>query len=975
MFGLQYNEPVSFSIPDLMKNIIYLFLFLIVPLIGSSQTLFRSGKFLHHSTGQNIWGPNGSSTSVPLQIQIYNTSHGYTGANAVSMVEQQWPLHPWQNEWERWHRIFANQDPQANILPVLAANKIVVIKSCFPSSEMTGYGQPSDTLAFTTKTVYNYKWHWRNFVNVMRQHPGNFFVIWTNAPHLATQTNPLAASLSKKFTTWAKDTLAQGLDSEFGEFPPNVYVFHYFAKLSDANGYELPQYGISSGDSHPNALATALIDPQFVNEIFDAAIAYEQGGTTLSITPSSKNVTSPAGVTSFSVSCNTSWTATSNAGWCTATPSGSGNGTIYANYLANTGSTSRTATFTISAPGAGNQTVTVIQAASAVSLVVTPANQNVAATAGNCSFTVVTGTSWSALSNAGWCVVTPSGTGNGTITANFTANSGSTARIATITVSASGTSSQTVTVTQASTVPALTATPAIQNVTAAAGSTSFSVTSNTNWTVQGNASWCTITPSGTGNGTIAVNYTANTGTTARTAILTVSATGVTNVTLTVTQAQASATVILSATPSNQNVAFTAGGTSFAVTSNTNWTVLSNSTWCVVTPSGNGNGTISANYTTNSGSASRMATITLSAIGTSNVLVTVTQSSSSPELIVSPSNQSVAAGAGSTIFTVQSNIAWAAQSFSSWCTVTPSGSGNGTINANFTANTATSPRTATIKVSAAGMSNRMVTITQAGAPPFLTISPPNQNVSETAGNKVFAVKSNTNWTAQSNSSWCSVTSTGSGNSILTANYVGNPGATRIATITVSASGANNQFVTITQAGIPTKQSLVFDNISVPFSAGEYLFPADLIVNRTLQSDAGWCQIVLSGEENGDLMALYEENNLENDRIALVTVIENGSDPMIFSIIQSGRTAIPMFADMKSVQIFPNPSDGTFKLLIANPDKKVVQVMISDLIGRPVYQESFTGDVSENLDLKKDGTGIYSVVITDGSSIQSRRIIIK
>ena len=959
-----------------MKKIIYLILFFIVPFFSSSQTLFRSGKFLHHSTGQNIWGPNGSSTSIPLQIQIYNTSHGYTGTNAVSMVEQQWPLHPWQNEWERWHRIFDNQDPQANILPVLAANKIVVIKSCFPSSEMTSYGQPSDTLAFTTKTVYNYKWHWRNFVNVMRQHPGNFFVIWTNAPHLATQTNPLAASLSKKFTSWAKDTLAQGLDPEFGEFPPNVYVFHYFAKLSDANGYELPQYGISSGDSHPNALATALIDPQFVNEIFDAAIAYEQGGTTLSVTPSSKNVTSSAGVTSFSVSCNTSWTVTSNAGWCSATPSGSGNGTINATYLANTGITSRTATLTISAPGAGNQTVTVIQAASVVTLVVTPANQNVAATAGNTTYTVVTSTNWSALSNAGWCTVTPSGTGNGNITANFTANTGSSARTATITVSATGTASQTVTVTQASTLLVLTAAPANQDVTAAAGSTTFSVTSNTNWTVQDNVSWCTFTPSGTGNGTITVNYTTNSGSTSRTATLTVSATGVVNVTLTVTQAQASATVILSATPSNQNVTFTAGGTSFAVTSNASWSVLSNSAWCIVTPSGNGNGTISANYTSNTGSEFRTAIITLSATGANNVQVTVTQSSSSPILVISPSNQSVTAGAGSAIFTVQSNIAWAVQSFSSWCTVTSSGFGNGVINANYSANTATSPRTATIKVSAAGMSNRMITVTQAGAPPFLTIAPPNQNVSETAGNKVFAVKSNTNWSAQSNSSWCSVTSNGSGNSIITANYAANPGAsTRVATITLAANGVNNQYVTVTQAGIANKQSLVFENVSVPFTAGEYLFPSDLTVNYTIQSDAVWCQIVSTGSDIDGLMAVYEENILVSDRMALLTVSRNGSEPLTFSLFQSGRLTNSMVSDLNSIQMFPNPSDGTFKLLIANPDKKVVQVIISDLIGRLVYHETFTGDVSENPDLKKVGTGIYSVVITDGSSIQSRRIIIK
>lgn len=263
-----------------MKKNLYLFLLIIVPFICKSQTHFRSGRFLHHSTGGNIWGPNGSSTSIQDQIAIYNTAHGYTGDDLVEMDQQWWPSGG-NNEWEYWRRIFDNQAPEANILPILTNNKIVVIKSCFPSSEITGPGQPSDTLIYTRKTVYNYKWHWRHIVQVMAQHPDNFFVIWTNAPLLATNTNPAAALLTKNFCKWAKDTLAQGIDPELGVFPPNIYVFDYFSKLTDASGYELPQFAVGSEDSHPNSAATELVAPQFVTEIFDAALFYEQGEQTL----------------------------------------------------------------------------------------------------------------------------------------------------------------------------------------------------------------------------------------------------------------------------------------------------------------------------------------------------------------------------------------------------------------------------------------------------------------------------------------------------------------------------------------------------------------------------------------------------------------------------------------------------------------------------------------------------------------------
>jgi hypothetical protein len=238
-----------------------------------AQTLFRSGIFLHHSTGANIWGPNGASTTIPIQMTNYNTAHTYTGVYAVTMNEEWWA--PSDNEWSTQHDFFEDPSPVTGIGYYLPTNKIIVIKSCFPSSAIEAVGQASDTLNPTYKSIYNYKWHWRHILNVMRSHPGNFFVIWTNAPLVAGATNATEALNSHRFCKWAKDTLAAGLDPVFGAFPSNVYVFDFFHKLTDANGYLMSQYAQSGSDSHPNTAATNLVAPQFVSEIFNASIAYE----------------------------------------------------------------------------------------------------------------------------------------------------------------------------------------------------------------------------------------------------------------------------------------------------------------------------------------------------------------------------------------------------------------------------------------------------------------------------------------------------------------------------------------------------------------------------------------------------------------------------------------------------------------------------------------------------------------------------
>lgn len=346
---------------------------------------------------------------------------------------------------------------------------------------------------------------------------------------------------------------------------------------------------------------------------------------------------------------------------------------------------------------------------SGVTLSVAPANQSVTPPAGTTNFTVTCPIAWAAVSNStSWCTVTPSGTGNGTVIATYTENTTVNQRVASITVSATGAPSQTVTVTQSGVSPTLSVSPQNQNVTAPAGTTNFTVSSNTDWTVSSDATWCTPTLTGSGNGTIVATYTENLTSTPRVANLMVTVTGITQ---TVTVTQEGATPTLAVLPSNQNVAAAAGFTTFNVTSNSSWTVTSNMSWCVPTASGTGNGNIDAVYEENTSTSSRIATLTVIVTGLSPVTVTVTQAGITPTLGVQPPNQDVTFSAGTTSFAVSSNTDWSASSNSPWCTVTPSGYGNGTIVANYSANPNNIQRIASILVTVTGLSIP-VTVTQA-----------------------------------------------------------------------------------------------------------------------------------------------------------------------------------------------------------------------------------------------------------------------
>ncbi|HQG45653.1 MAG TPA: BACON domain-containing protein, partial [bacterium] len=80
--------------------------------------------------------------------------------------------------------------------------------------------------------------------------------------------------------------------------------------------------------------------------------------------------------------------------------------------------------------------------------------------------------------------------------------------------------------------------PSSQPVANTAGFTTFTITSDTNWTVSDDAEWLSVSPAnGHGGSSLTATYEANPGTSSRTATITVTADDVTR-TVTVVQAAA-----------------------------------------------------------------------------------------------------------------------------------------------------------------------------------------------------------------------------------------------------------------------------------------------------------------------------------------------------------------------------------------------------------------------------------------------------
>ena len=387
-------------------------------------------------------------------------------------------------------------------------------------------------------------------------------------------------------------------------------------------------------------------------------------------------------------------------------------------------------TVTYNTPGTYSVSLTVTNAAGSDSLTrtnyitvmelspflnVSPSSLSVGNSAGSTSFSITSNTGWSVSESDGWLSVSPaSGSNNGTVDVTYTANTSTSPRTGIITVSGSGAASETVTVTQSGVSPFLNVSPSSLSVGNSSGSTSFSITSNTSWSVSESDGWLSVSPaSGSNNGTVDVTYTANTSTSPRTGIITVSGSGAASETVTVTQSGVSP--FLNVTPPSLSVGNSAGSMSFSITSNTSWSVSESDGWLSVSPvSGSNNGTLDVTYTANTSTSPRTGIITVSGSGTASETVTVTQSGVSPFLNVSPSSLSVSNSSGSMSFSITSNTSWSVSESDGWLSVSPvSGSNNGTVDVTYTANTSTSPRTGIITVSGSGAASETVMVTQSG----------------------------------------------------------------------------------------------------------------------------------------------------------------------------------------------------------------------------------------------------------------------
>lgn len=561
--------------------------------------------------------------------------------------------------------------------------------------------------------------------------------------------------------------------------------------------------------------------------------------------------------------------------------------------------------------------------------------------------------------------------------------------------------------------PFISISPVVRIVEPLGGSVNYNVTSNTSWTLSSDATWAVLgQTSGTGYAVITVNYEANTGSDRLATFTGVASYGSTATAMLSQYDYCSTGNSWGAWNSTDNWQYTTcmfGGeyATFPVTAGEkyNWSLCAihgaNAPFesQLTLRNATGNSFIAYSHN-NCGPGDNGAFIDWIADFTGNVRVYLhkfdCQSQNTcnylgykkgnlepPFLIVAPAEQEAPYTAGTTTFDLLSNTTnwWVTESIT-WLSVAPaSGSGNGTLTVSYDANQVPIPRSGEITISAPFVPNVVVVVNQAGAPPYLTVTPLERNVSHPAGTTTFSVTSNTDWNVSESVPWLTVSPmNGALNGTLTVSYDENTAlATRSGQITLSAFETPDVIVTVNQAGYPIPANIIVSPYTVAPGVYQCYNASQTITVQYYTILSGGAVNLVAGQNVRLLDGTHARSGsylhawistVDHCLIIPPPVLLAVKDEKVFPSEQPYEIQVTD----KFFKVYPNPTTGMFTLELAREDDtETITIEIYSMLGENLMRTDLPAVSHYQFNLQERQSGMYLIRVTRGEKIGFVKII--
>lgn len=406
-----------------------------------------------------------------------------------------------------------------------------------------------------------------------------------------------------------------------------------FVKVYDGATTSSGLIGVYSGTALPAAVSSTGNSMLIVFTTDGGVVAsgwsasYTSTMPSLEVTPGSQQISSEPGTTTFNVLSNIDWSVTEYSGWLTAVKTDAS--TLTVSYTENKSVSNRSAQITLNGAGVPSQNILVNQNGANPTLSISPEASPVSTASGTTTFTISSNIDWTVSVSSDWLTATK--TDSITLTIIYDENKSLSPRSADIIVSGVGVNALNIWIDQSAVSPFLAVIPESRTVSSTEGTTSFTVSSNIDWSASENSDWLSIVK--TDSISLTVIYDKNISIVPRPAEITVSGAGVTSQNILVTQSGASP--ILSIEPHSAPVSSASGSITFTVISNIDWSVSEIADW--LSAAKTDATTLTVNYDENTSVDSRSAEVTSGGEGVISQSVLINQEGAIPTPVTSISD--------------------------------------------------------------------------------------------------------------------------------------------------------------------------------------------------------------------------------------------------------------------------------------------------------------------------------------------------
>lgn len=168
-----------------------------------------------------------------------------------------------------------------------------------------------------------------------------------------------------------------------------------------------------------------------------------------------------------------------------------------------------------------------------------------------------------------------------------------------------------------------------------------------------------------------------------------------------------------------------------------------------------------------------------------------------------------------------------------------------------------------------------------------------------------------------------------------------------------------------------------NQDVPSTAGTVTFNVISNDSWVAATDATWCIVTPSGNDNGSILASYTANPLETQRIANISVKITGMPAVTVTVTQAPLVSVEELTT-SGIHIYPNPAKNNINISFNLKNQGQVRIKLSNMMGQMVKEVAIpkqaSGNYHTSLDVSGLVAGVYSCIIEQGSMKEIQKVLI-